>query len=290
LQGSRTVEDERREMAQITASAVKSLRDKTQLPMMECKKALSENDGDEQAAIDWLRKKGKKTMAKRADRETAFGRMGIYTSVEGGVGAMVELKCESASVTQNAEFITLANALAQQLATGPGAATADELLDQSSPCHDGKTLREEKDDLFNKIREVFNVGRMVRVDAPCGGYSHNATTVAGVIVEVEGGNDEVAKDIAMHVAACGPQAVNVEQLDADTVAKEREIITDAARAEGKPENIIEKMVDGRMRSYFAQHVLNEQPFIKEEKLTVSKYAKQAGMKVIGFTRYVLGSE
>ncbi len=274
-------------MAGISAAAVKSLRDKTQLPMMECKRALEESGGDEDAAIEALRKKGAKTMAKRADRETAFGRMGIFASST--AGAMVELQCESAPVTKHEDFIALADGLAEQFANGPGAATADELLDQPFPGKEG-TLRDAKDDLFNRIREVFNVGRMVRFDSSCGGYSHNASTVSGVLVKLEGDNTEVGKDIAMHVAAMSPQVLSTDQLDQDQVAKEREILMDAARKEGKPENIIEKMVEGRMRNYYAQHVLNEQPFIKEDKLTVSKYAEKNGVKIVEYVHWVLGAE
>ena len=170
-------------MVAISAAEVKSLRERTGLPMMDCKQALTECHGDAEAAVRWLRERGAQVLSKRSDRETAFGRFGIFASFDPPVGAMVELKCESSPVAQNEEFIQLANDLARQLATGPGAQTADELLDQPSPSKAGTTLRQQKDDLFNRIREVFNVGRMVRIDGPCGGYSHNAKTVAGVLVE-----------------------------------------------------------------------------------------------------------
>ena len=277
-------------MSDITAAAVKSLRDKTGLPMMDCKKALVESDGDQDVAITKLRERGAKTMATRADRETAFGRVGIWASLNPGVGAMVELKCESAPVTQHEEFIQLANDLAQQLATGPGASTPDELLDQTCPSQPNRTLREVKDDLFNRIREVFNVGRMVRLDGPCGGYSHNATTVAGALIQVEGGNAEAAKDVCMHIAALSPKSLHKEELDAQLVEKERQILMGAARQEGKPENIVNKMVEGRMRSFYAEHVLSEQPFVKDDKLTVEKFASQNKMKLLRFVHWVLGQE
>lgn len=277
-------------MAEIKAAAVKSLRDRTGLPMMKCKQALVEAGGDEEAAIETLRKEGAKTMAKRADRETAFGRIGFYAGVDKPAGAMVEVKCESAPVAGHEDFASFCNELAQQLATGPGADTAEALLDQPSPSDSAKTLRERKDDLFNRMGEVFNIGRIVRFDGPCGGYSHFATTVSGVLVQVEGGNDEVAKDVAMHVAAMSPPVLSVDQLDPEAVAKEREILTEAARTEGKPENIIEKMVEGRLRNYYAQHVLLEQPFIKDDKQSVGDYAKSAGMKIVQFAHWVLGQE
>ena len=168
-------------MGEITAAAVKAFRERTGLPLMDCKRALTEADGDEEKAIETLRKAGEKLELKRAGRDTDFGRFGIYCGLDKNVGAMVELKCESAPVTQNEEFIQLANDLATQLALGPGAATAEELLAQPSPSKPGITLGDQKADLFNRIREVFNVGRMIRVESACGGYSHNATTVAGVL-------------------------------------------------------------------------------------------------------------
>lgn len=274
----------------ITAAAVKALREKTGLPMMDCKNALAECDGDESAAIDWLRKKGLKTLEKRSDRETAFGRFGLYADLSDSVGAMVELKCESAPVAGHEEFIQLANDLAQQLAKGPGAKDGEELLDQPSPSKDGMTLREQKDDLFNRIREVFNVGRIARRDGSCGGYSHNAGTVSGVLLQVEGGTDEVARDICMHIAAMRPKSLSVDDLDPSIVDKEREILAAAAREEGKPENIIEKMVEGRMKNFYAESVLTEQDFVVKAdlKVTVGKYAEQNGMKLVSFDHWELG--
>ncbi|MFG0263253.1 MAG: translation elongation factor Ts, partial [Novipirellula sp. JB048] len=219
-------------MAEITAAAVKAFRERTGLPMMDCKKALAEAGGDEDKAIELLRKKGQTLADSRSDRETAFGRFGLYIGTDKKVGAMVELLCESAPVTTNEQFVQLANDLAEQLATGPGAATADELLAQNSPSQAGITLATQKDDLFNRIREVFKVGRMVRVEATCGGYMHHAGTTAGVLIEIEGGNDEAAKDVSMHVAAMRPESLSKESLDPATVASEREVLLEAAIAEG----------------------------------------------------------
>ena len=203
---------------------------------------------------------------------------------------MVELMCESAPVTQNEEFIQLANDLACQLATGPGAETADELLDQASPSKEGMTLREQKEDLFNRIREVFNVGRFHRVDGASGGYSHNAGTVSGVLLAIDGGNDEAAKDISMHIAAMRPAALAKEDISEDEVAKEREILKEAALAEGKPENIVEKMVEGRLRNFYAERALLEQPFVKDDKQTVGSFADSNGMKINKFIHWELGEE
>ncbi len=275
-------------MAEITAAAVRAFREKTGLPLMDCKRALTEAHGDEEKAIEMLRKAGEKLEAKRADRVTEFGRFGIYAGLDKSTGAMVELKCESAPVTQNDEFIRLANDLAQQLATGPGAATADELLAQASPSQPGSTLAQQKADLFNRIREVFNIGRMVRIDGPCGGYSHNAKTVAGVLLAVDGGTDAVAKDVSMHIAAMRPKALNISDLDPALVDKEREILREAALKEGKPANIVDKMVEGRLRSFYAEQVLCEQPFVKDDKLTVGKFAAQHQMKIQRFVHWELG--
>ncbi len=217
-----------------------------------------------------------------------FGRFGIHAGLDKKTGAIVELKCESAPVAGGAEFVRLANALAEQLATGPGAKTADELLDQPSPMHPGQTLREVKDDMFNRIREVFNVGRMARIDATCGGYSHNSGTVSGVIVEVEGGTDEAAKDVSMHVAAMRPLAVSTDEVDPAIVEKERQILREVALAEGKPANIVDKMVEGRLKNFFAERVLLEQPFVKENSQSVKEYAQSKGMKVKKFVHWELG--
>ena len=277
-------------MVAISAAEVKSLREKTGLPMMDCKQALTECNGDAEAAIRWLRERGAQVLNKRSDLETAFGRFGVFASFDPPLGAMVELKCESRPVSQNDEVIQLASDLARQLATGPGAQTADELLDQPSPSKAGTTLRQQKDDLFNRIREVFNVGRLVRIDGPCGGYSHNATTVAGVLVEVAGGSPELAKDVCMHIAAMRPLALGREDLDPAEIEKERAILREAALKEGKPANIVDKMVEGRLRNFFAEKVLLEQQFVKGDKVTVSKMAAQHGMTVKRFVHWELGQK
>jgi len=275
-------------MADISAAAVKSLRDKTGLPMMKCKEALQVTSGDEQAAIEWLRKDNIKVQESRIGRETSFGRMGLFTDWDKGVGSLVELLCESAPVAANAEFVTLANDLARQLALGKGAATAEELLDQPSPSASGQTLRQQMMDLANRIREVFKVGRIARIDGKCAGYVHHAGKTVGVLIEVTGGKPEIAKDICMHIAAMRPQVLSKNDLDAAEVEKEREILSEAARNEGKPENIIGKMVEGRLRNFFAERVLLEQPFVKDDKKTVGKVAEENGMKIIRYIHWELG--
>ena len=276
-------------MAEITAALVRELRDETGLPMMDCKKALQDNNGDKEAAIKNLRERGIKLGASRSSRETAFGRFGIHTGVDKQAGAMVEVKCESAPVANSEEFIQFANGLAQALASS-NAATADDLLSQPCPSKSGKTLREVKEDMFNRIREVFNIGRMKRLEGATGGYSHNSGTVSGVLVAVEGGNDAAAKDVSMHVAAMHPLAIVKEEIDPALVASEREILRAAALAEGKPANIVDKMVEGRLKNFYAEKVLSEQPFVKENTQTVAAYAGGHNMKIKQFVHWVLGKE
>jgi elongation factor Ts len=260
-----------------------ALRDKTGLPMMECKKALLECGGNTEQAVEWLRKQGIKTQALRADREMSTGRLAVYADPAKGVGAMIELKCESAPVAGSPDFKDLVNDIAKTLALGPGAKTPAELLAQKSQAHPDKTLGELKDELFNRMREVFDLSRICRIDAPCGGYAHHDGSKAA-LVEIAGKTASpeaatTAKEIAMHVVALAPQAVTKEDLDPAVVAKEREILTEAARGEGKPENIIAKMIEGRLRNFFGQCVLLEQPFVKDDKQTVGQFAKAAGLEV-----------
>ncbi len=274
-------------MAEISAAVVKAFRERTGLPLMECKQALVEAQGNEERAIEILRERGEKLGDKRADRETAFGRFGIYAGSDKSVGAMVELKCESAPVTQNEEFIQLASDLAEALAKS-NAKTVDELLAQPSPSKSGMTVGEQRADLFNRIREKFEVGRMARFEGACGGYSHNSGTVAGVLLQITGGNDSVAKDVAMHVAAMRPAALSTAELDPALVEKERSFLRETALKEGKPANIVDKMVEGRLKQFYAERVLLEQPFVKDDKQSVGQYAKSNGMEIKKFVHYVLG--
>ena len=279
-------------MAEITAAAVMALRDKTGLPMMECKKALQECGGNTEQAVEWLRKQGVKTQAMRADRETSTGRLAVYADPARNVGTIIELKCESAPVANSPDFKALAEDIATTLALGPGAKTPAELLAQKSHAHPDKTLEEIKNDLFNRMREVFDLARICRIDAACGGYAHHDGSKAA-IVEIAGkttGADAatVAKDISMHVVALAPKAITKDDLDPEAVAKEREILTEAARGEGKPENIIAKMIEGRLRNFFSQCVLLEQPFVKDDKQTVGQLAKSAGLDVKRVENWKLG--
>jgi len=265
-------------MADITAAMVKSLRDKTQLPMMECKKALQQADGDEEKAIEILRKSGKAKMGSRTDRETAEGRIATYTAANGAT-AMIEILCESAPVAGNAGFVALADALAKQLAEGPGAATPEELLAQGD-------LQLQFDDLMNKIREVFKVKRILRVEGKVGTYVHHDAK-HGVVLQVEGDNTELANNIAMQVCAMNPQAVNADDLDPAVLQKEREIAEEQTRNQnvGKPDNIIAKIVEGRVKAVLKEICLEDQAYIIDSTKSVGQVAKEGGLTLKKFYRW-----
>lgn len=272
-------------MAEITAAMVKALRDETQLPMMECKQALQESGGDIEAAKQKLREAGRQFMQGRQDRTTEEGRIVLFSAPT--AGAMIELQVESAPVAKNEEFVQLSKDLAEQLATGPGAKTPEELWSQPSPSQPGKTLQDVKEELENKIREVFRLTRILRVEGTTGGYVHHDAKT-GVLIEMEGSNDDLARKVGMLIVSMRPLAVTKEDLDPAVVAQEKEIQVQRARQEGKPENIIEKMIEGRMRNFYAETVLEEQPFILDDKQTVGAVMKEGGLKIKSFTLWKLG--
>jgi elongation factor Ts len=276
-------------MAEITAAAVQALRGRTGLPMMDCKKALTDAGGELDKAVELLRKAGAKMMEKRAGRATTAGRIAVYVAPDANAGAMVELRCESAPVAGNEHFLQLANDLAKQLAAGRGADSPEALLAQPSPSKAGSSLKQQFDELNNRIREVFKLERIVRIDGHCAGYAHH-NGAAGVLLQFDGDNSELARDICMHIAAMRPAVLAKEELDPAVVDKEREILSAAARQEGKPENIIAKMVEGRLRNFYAECCLTEQPFVKDDKKTVGQVAKAAGLKLVRFVRWELPKE
>ena len=274
---------------EISAATVKAFRDKTGLPMMDCKKALVEANGDEEKAVEILRKSGAKTMAARTDRETEAGRIALFTDSKKQVSAMVELLCESAPVANTEEFIALVNGLAEQLATGPGAKTPTELLAQPFPGKRGTTLQQFYDDLVNKIREVFRLTRIVRVEGPCGAYVHHNAAI-GVLLPIEGTNTELGRDISMHVASMKPQALSESDIDPAVVKKEREMILAEVQeqSKGKPENVLQKIVDGKMKAFFAERTLLGQPFVKDSAKTVAQVCEEGKIKIKKMIHWVLG--
>ena len=256
---------------------------------MDCKKALVEAKGDEDLAVELLRKSGAKTMAGRTDRETEAGRIAIFTDPKNQVSAMVELLCESAPVANTAEFIELVNGLAEQLAKGPGAKTAEELLAQPFPGKSGVTLKEAYDDLVNKIREVFRLTRLIRIEGPCGAYVHHNAGI-GVLLPIEGTNLDLGKDISMHVASMKPEALSEAQLDPELVAKERNIVVETVKEQNanKPSNIIDKIVDGKMKAFLAERTLLGQQFVKDSAKTVAQVCDEGKIKIKEMIHWVLG--
>lgn len=272
----------------ITASLVKELRERTGSGMMECKKALVETNGDIDAAIENMRKSGQAKAAKKAGRTAADGLIVIQMTDDNKKGVMVEVNCETDFVAKDENFTSFANAVAQR-ALASEVATVEELL--NAPLHDGEetTVNTAREALIVKIGENMNVRRFERFESANGrlaSYSHGSRI--GVVVDIEGGDDDLAKDIAMHVAASNPTCVSEAQVPAELVEKEREIFKVQALESGKPENIVDKIVDGRVRKYLSEITLLGQAFVKDPDSTVEKLLSGAGAKVNGFKRFEVG--
>lgn len=278
-------------MSGISAAAVKALREKTDLPMMECKQALVEAEGDEDKAIEILKERAGRAIEKRQDNATAEGRIFIVRSADGKEAAMVEIQCESEPVAKGEHFGEFGDLLIKQLMEGPGADSPEALLEQNAPDGSGKKLSELFEDLVSKIREKIVVNRVARVAGPVGGYVHHDGKT-GVLFEAEGdaGDEDVLRDVAMHIAALRPEVCLVEELDQAAVDAERDRLSEEARATGKPENIIEKIVDGRMKNFYVeQGVLALQPFAKDDSKSVSQALAEKGYKPARFSRWVIGN-
>lgn len=278
-------------MAEITAQAVKQLRDLTDLPMMDVKKALMEANGDQAKAIEILKERNKKVMLKRLENATSEGLIRVASSDDGRRAAMVEIQCESAPVAKADDFVFLADQCVKQLLNGPGASTPEELLAQPCPDRPGVKLADLLEEVVGKIREKMVLARVLRVEGPAGGYAHHDGKT-GVIFKAAGDvkSAPVLKDVAMHVAALKPVVTNPEELPADQVSAERARLTAEAAASGKPANIVEKIVDGRMKTYYAENgVLAFQLFAKDDSKTVSQALAEHGFKPAGFTRWLLGN-
>ncbi|MFO1021697.1 MAG: translation elongation factor Ts [Planctomycetales bacterium] len=278
-------------MAEISAAAVRALRERTDLPLMDCKRALTEADGNEEKAVEILKKQGLKAIDKRKDNATSEGRIRAAVSDDQGIAAMIELQCESAPVAKSDDFLFLADQLVKQLLVGPGAATPEELLKQPVPDRAGMTLQALLEEVTNKIREKIILARVLKVAGPAGAYAHHDGKT-GVLFQASGkpANNEVLRDVAMHVAAMRPSATLPAELDTSLVDAEKKRLTDEAVASKKPANIIEKMVEGRMKVFYAEKgVLIEQPFAKDDSKTVGKALADAGLNAVKFTRWVLGT-
>jgi elongation factor Ts len=269
----------------ITASLVKELRTITGAGMMDCKKALVETDGDIEHAIDWLREKGISKAAKKADRIAAEGLCEIVENDSAAL--MIEINSETDFVAKNKEFLDLLNAIATACLN----AGVDNLEDALNVEINGEKIADVMISATARIGEKLSFRRLVRFEKTdnqnFGLYKHNGGKITAV-VHLEGGTESVATDVAMHVAAINPKYLDADQIPADVIAHEKEVLTNEALNEGKPANIVEKMVVGRLNKYLQDICLLNQGFVKDDELTVAQFVKKADAKVLSFVRYEVG--
>ena len=271
----------------ITASMVKELRERTGAGMMECKKALVESNGDIEAAIEAMRKSGQAKAAKKAGRTAAEGVILVSTTDDAKRAVIVEVNCETDFVAKDENFVSFANAVAER-ALNTGAADVAALM--AEPLHEGEdtTIEQAREALVVKIGENMAVRRFERVETSGMLCSYRHGDRIGVLVDLEGGDADLGRDLAMHIAASRPVCVSEEQVPAELLEKEREIFSAQAAESGKPADIIEKMVEGRIRKYLAEVTLVGQSFVKDPDTTVGKLLAAKGAKVNGFIRYEVG--
>ena len=273
-------------MAQITAALVKELRERTGAGMMDCKKALTAVEGDMDKAIDFLREKGLAAAAKKASRVAAEGVVASYVSEDGKVGVIVEINCETDFVAKTDNFKALVNAIAAHIAaTNP--ADMDALMASEI---EGKTVSALVTESIAKIGENISVRRFARYEVSEGvvaAYIHGGGKI-GVLVNMQGGSAELGKDVAMHIAAANPSYLNREQVPASELEHEKEVLSEQARNEGKPEKIIEKMVIGRIQKFYKEVCLLDQEFVKDPDQTIAKLLKANNAEVAEFARFQLG--
>ena len=274
-------------MANYTAADIKALREATGAGMLDVKKALDEADGDHAKATEILRVKGLKGVTKREGRSASNGL--VRAHVDGGVGTLVEVNCETDFVAKGDVFGALADKVLQQ-AVATGAADAEALLASEI---DGKTLKTVLDEANATIGEKIEVRRVARVEGEkVVSYLHKTSPdlppQIGVLVAYTGDDEQLARDIAMHIAAFSPTALSRDEIDAATVENERRIAEETAREEGKPEQALPKIVEGRVNAFFKDNVLLDQPFAKEPKKSVAQVAKEGGIEVTAFARFKVG--
>ncbi len=272
-------------MAEITAAMVKQLREATGLGMMECKKALTEAGGDMKKAEELLRIRSGAKASKVAGRIAAEGAVSVFIAADAKTGALVEVNCETDFVAKDVNFTGFVKIVAATAATD-NPADLDALARTASGA--GETIEAVRQGLVMKLGENINVRRFVRVTAEgrLAYYLHGSKI--GVLVDFEGGDEQLGRDLAMHIAASKPICVDKQQVPAEAIAKEREIFSAQAQESGKPDNIIAKMVDGRITKYFAEVTLLGQPFVKNPEQTVEKLLKVKSAKVHAFHVYVVG--
>ena len=269
----------------ITASMVKELRETTGAGMMDAKKALTETNGDFEAAIDWLRTKGLAKAAKKSSRVAAEGLVAVATS--DGKGVAVEVNSETDFVAKNSDFQEMVKAITN---AALNVSNTDELASTSI---NGKPVADTLTDNIAKIGENMTLRRMQSIEAErVVTYVHNSATQdmgqIGVLVAINGANTEFARQVAMHVAAANPQALSAEELDQSIVEREKNILTEQARESGKPEQVIEKMIQGRMKKFLAEVTLLGQDFVINPDLTVEAAAKEAGVEIVSYVRMAVG--
>jgi len=267
----------------VTASMVKALRERTGAGMMECKKALVETNGDLDAAAEELRKSGQAKADKKASRVAADGRIVIAT--DGGKAVIAEINSETDFVAKDENFIGFAESVAAA-ALSSGTSDVEKLVSQ--PLDGKKTLEEARTELVSKVGENISVRRVAIVEGkgPIGHYTHGARI--GAVVVLEGGDEELARDIAMHVAASSPICIDEQGVPAETLDRERRIFSEQAADSGKPPEIVEKMVSGRIAKFLKEITLVGQPFVKDPDVPVSKLLKDAGASVASFVRFEVG--
>ena len=264
-------------MSQVTASLVKELRDRTGLGMMECKRALAQSEGDIDKAIEDLRKSSGMKAAKKAGRTAADGVVAFRA--EGGYGLVLEVNSETDFVARDEGFQGFVNTVLDA-AYGAKQTNIAELM--------AGDLEVQRQELVQKIGENISPRRADSIEAPVvGGYVHSNSRIA-VLVGLSGGSEELAKDVAMHVAAVNPAVVNSSDMPADLVAAEKEIFAAQARESGKPEEIVEKMIAGRVAKFLKESSLVDQPFVKDPDTTVGKLVKAEGAEVLSFIRFEVG--
>jgi elongation factor Ts len=269
-------------MATITAAMVGELRAKTDAPMMECKKALTEADGDMGRAEEILRVKLGSKASKAASRIAAEGVVAAY--IAGGVGALIEVNCETDFVTKNDEFIALAKDCAKLVAEKN---PVDVAALSALPLN-GKTVDEQRTGLIGRIGENMSIRRFKRFDTSARLVSYLHGSRIGVMVEYEGADEQVGKDVAMHIAAMKPVSLSADQVPADLIEKERSIASQKAAESGKPAEIVAKMVEGTVQKFLKEVSLLNQPFVKNDKQTVEQMLKAANTTVKSFTMFVVG--
>ena len=272
-------------MAVITAAMVKALREKTDAPMMECKKALTEAQGDAAKAEEILRVKLGNKATKAASRITADGVVAIYIDEPGKIGAIVELNSETDFVAKNADFIAFANDIAKLVAENK---PADVAALSALPLN-GSTVDEVRKGLIGKIGENISIRRFQIIEGKgkLSTYIHGGAKI-GVIVDVVGGNDEVAHDVAMHIAASKPKALDKDGVDQNLIETERRVAIEKARENGKPEHLIEKIAEGSVNKFLKEVTLLSQPFVKDDSKSVGELLKSNGATVSAFALFVVG--